>query len=59
MNNVTNLNQFRKHKAQVEKKVRAKSNSVKFGRAKDDKNRSLAETAKSKANLDNHKRDDT
>ncbi|TQS72870.1 DUF4169 family protein [Rhodobacteraceae bacterium] len=37
MNNVTNLNKFRKAKARDEKRAQAKTNAVKFGRSKSEK----------------------
>jgi peroxiredoxin family protein len=57
--NVTNLNQFRKAKARADRRALADENAVKYGRSKAQKALEQAQTAKAKALLDAHKKDDT
>ncbi|EKE72562.1 MULTISPECIES: DUF4169 family protein [Roseobacteraceae] len=56
--NVANLNQFRKAKARADRRALADENAVKFGRSKAQKALEQAQTAKAKALLDAHKKDD-
>jgi hypothetical protein len=58
MNNVINLNRFRKKKARAEKEKQAEENRVKYGRRKDDVAMETAEAKKQDAFLDGHKKDD-
>lgn len=53
-----NLNQFRKQKAQAEKKARADANAVKFGRSKAEKQLDRSLRDKQARDLDGHKADD-
>lgn len=53
-----NLNQFRKQKARVERKVRADANAAKFGRSKAEKARDALKAAAEAKRLDGHRRDD-
>ncbi|MBU0645036.1 MAG: DUF4169 family protein [Alphaproteobacteria bacterium] len=53
-----NLNQIRKAKARADKRALADENAVKFGRSKAQKALEQAQTAKAKAILDAHKKDD-
>ncbi len=59
MNNVVNLNRFRKKKARAEKEKQAEENRAKHGRRKSDEVAEKAETKKQEDFLEGHKRDDT
>lgn len=58
MSNVTNLNQFRKARARVEKRAAADENAAKFGRTKAQKRLEAAEAEKARATLEAHRRDE-
>ncbi|GGO52374.1 protein of unknown function [Roseovarius pacificus] len=58
MNNVINLNQFRKQKARAEKRAKADENAVQHGRSKADKALDTARAEKSRQDHEAHKRDD-
>ena len=55
MTKVTNLNRFRKDKARAEKRTRADTNAVKFGRTRAEKEREAAEKRRLGRYLDGHK----
>ncbi|PSL17286.1 DUF4169 family protein [Shimia abyssi] len=57
MSTVTNLNQFRKSKARVNKKTRADENAVKFGRTKAQKSLEKARAEKTTRDLDGKERE--
>ncbi|MGR3378293.1 DUF4169 family protein [Salipiger abyssi] len=57
MTTPVNLNRYRKEKARAEKRARADSNAVKFGRSKAEKSRELAREEKAARDLDGHRRD--
>ena len=56
MSNVTNLNRFRKSKAQRDKRVKADENAVKFGRTKAQKTLEKAKAEKAERDLDGKSR---
>lgn len=58
MNNVVNLNRFRKKKARAAKEKQAEENRVKHGRRKGDVAIEKAEAKKQDKFLDGHKKDD-
>jgi len=55
---VANLSKARKAKARAGKKARADANAVKFGRTQAEKDFDAARTAKARAELDAHRRDE-
>lgn len=57
MNNVTNLNKFRKQKARSEKQARADENAVKFGRTRSQKSYESTLADKTKSDLDGKERE--
>jgi hypothetical protein len=57
MGEIVNLNRFRKAKAKAAQEVRAAENRVKFGRTKDEKQKSRAEDEAKARLLDGHKLD--
>lgn len=59
MNNVINLNQFRKKKNRADKEKLAQENRAKFGQTKTEKNTAKAEKAELESHLDQHKNDPT
>ncbi|APZ54831.1 DUF4169 family protein [Salipiger abyssi] len=58
MTTPVNLNRYRKEKARAEKRARADSNAVKFGRSKAEKSSELARKEKAARDLDGHRRDE-
>lgn len=56
MNNVTNLNRFKKSKARQDKMARAKENAVKHGRTKAQKSLDTAKMDKMARDLDGKSR---
>lgn len=54
---VTNLNKARKARARAEEKALADENVVKHGRSKAEKTQAATQEAKSKSNVDAHKRE--
>lgn len=58
MSKPVNLNRYRKEKARAEKKARADSNAVTFGRTKAEKDLDKARNAQEVKRLDDHKRDE-
>ncbi|MBN9888989.1 DUF4169 family protein [Salipiger abyssi] len=58
MTTPVNLNRYRKEKARAEKRAKADSNAVKFGRSKAEKSRELARKEKAARDLDGHRRDE-
>lgn len=58
MNNVINLNQFRKKKNRTDKEKQAQENRAKFGQTKAEKNTAKAEKAELENRLDQHKNED-
>lgn len=58
MNNVINLNQFRKKKNRTDKEKLAQENRAKFGQTKAEKNTAKAEKAELESHLDQHKNED-
>lgn len=56
MNNVTNLNRFRKSKARQDKMARAQENAVKHGRTKAQKSLDTAKMDKMARDLDGKSR---
>jgi hypothetical protein len=57
-NTVVSLGQFRKQNVRAESRAQADRNAVTFGRTKAQKQLEAAETAKAKAALDAHHKDD-
>ena len=55
--NVVNLNKARKARAKMDKKSKAASNSVKFGRTNSEKLSDTSKTKKEVAFLDGHKKE--
>jgi len=58
VNNVVNLNRFRKQKARAAKEKHAEENRVKHGRRKSDVVSEKAEAKKRDDFIDGHRRDD-
>lgn len=58
MNNVINLNRFRKKNSRAEKEKQAEENRAKFGRTKAEKSHEEAAAEHRDAHLDQHKIDD-
>lgn len=56
MNNVVNLNRFRKQKARAEKEQRAAENRETFGRSKADKAKDADQQRRLDDHLDRHER---
>lgn len=54
MSKVTNLNQFRKHKARADKRAQADVNAVKFGRTKAQRDLERARAEKAARDLEGH-----
>ncbi|MFN4283325.1 MAG: DUF4169 family protein [Alphaproteobacteria bacterium] len=52
MGDVVNLNQFRKQRARAASAKKADENRVRFGRAKDEKTRQVAEFERDRRDLD-------
>ena len=58
MSSVSNLNQFRKQKARVEKRRQGDENAAKHGRSKAQKLAEEQAATRATQHLDQHKRDD-